>query len=92
MAMAALMLFLGNPHFASSHLMRDLLLSGDSSLYAMLNKVFGGRHRGMSYEASAYIMAQIDGVRVVAIAYCAMAVWFWKSPFYKSLPKVQAEE
>lgn len=91
MMMAVLMLFLGNPQFALGDRMRDTLLTGDHSPYATLDKVLGGRGRGMSYSAGCYI-AQVDGIRAVAIAYCIMSIWFWRSRFHKSLPEVESKE
>ena len=37
----------------------------------------------MSYQAGAYIMAQVDGIRIVALVYCIVAFIVWKRQFNK---------
>ncbi|WP_395744484.1 hypothetical protein [Prosthecobacter sp.] len=78
MVLAVLMFLLGNPRFLSSHSMRDGLLCGDSSPYARLDKLLGGEGWGMSYQAGVYVMAQVDGIRIIAVVYCIAAFRLWR--------------
>jgi len=85
------MAILGNPQFSLGDRMRDSLVTGDHSPYAMLNKLVGGRQRGMSYRAGCYIV-QLDGVRIVAIAYWVMVVYGWKRLCRKTTPEIKLKE
>lgn len=78
MIVVVLLAVSGNPKFSLGDRMRDRLITGDHSPYAMLNKAFGGRQRGMSYRAGCYI-AQTDGIRITAIVYYFIVLYTWKS-------------
>ncbi len=91
MGVALLMFFAGNPVFSLGDRVADGLFAGDFSPWADLSGLFGGRGRGMSYSASRYI-TQIDGIRVVAIAYCFMIFRFRKSWLKPAPPKIDPIE
>lgn len=91
MIMVALLTVLGNPQFSLGDRMRDSLITGDHSPYAMLSKVFGGRQRGMSYRAGSYI-AQSDGIRITAIGYYFIVLYIWRSRCRKTSEGVMSKD
>jgi hypothetical protein len=60
------------------HFVRDVLFTGDSSPFAALNALFGGRHRGMSYEAGEFLVTW-SGFHLAALAYIIITIWIWKA-------------
>ena len=88
---ALLLIFTGNPVIGIGNYMRDMLFTSDISLWAKIDQLFGGIGKGMRYDAGRYI-TELDGIRVVALAYCILTVCLWKIRLQKAIPEVNTSE